>query len=159
MARSSKKAGQQQGVAGRPELDWSGQLEARGADGVRRCTVARDDAGWLLVVHGAAVNDEGTSYEWSRQELDAVGHPVRHADLEDALALVDELVAQFDDEHASAEEQRRLDEAIAAGTAPYEVYTVEQLRDQARERGLIGFSSATKGELIVMLEADDEQEG
>lgn len=113
MGRSKTAAPQLGVVAGRLELDWRGHLDADDASGARRVSVARDETGWLLVVHGQAVNDDGTAYSWSRQEIGADGHPVRHGQLEDALALAGELVERFDAEHEESEAVRRVEEAEA----------------------------------------------
>lgn len=100
-----------------PPLEWRGHLDAVDDAGDRRASVTRDEAGWLIVVHGQAVNDEGTSYSWSRQELGDDGHPVRHELLEDALALAGELAERFEREHLEAEEIRRVEEPKARAAA------------------------------------------
>lgn len=124
MAAGSKKAAPRRGTAGRPELAWRGQLEGLDEDGVRRCTIALDDAGWYVVVHGVGVNDEGGRYEWSRQELGDDGHPVRHSSMPVAANLADRLIDQFDVEHEEMDALRRVEEAEARRVA-------EQARDEA----------------------------
>jgi hypothetical protein len=79
-----------------------------------------------------------------------------------AISIRDQIQPSLDD---SLETAGRIDETIHPGAIPapddalevedYHEVTVDQLRDEAKQRGLTGYSRLTKDELVAALEADD----
>jgi hypothetical protein len=103
-------------------LAWRGKLEGVDDAGEVRCVLERDEAGWIVVVRGVAVNDAGQRYEWLRQNL-VDGQPAVHTTPEDALVAAAELVPQFAIEHEAAEAERRTAEADTAAQVKAEAET------------------------------------
>lgn len=102
-------------------LEWkvsTGQLEGFDPDTLEhRCSITSTPDGWLLVIHGSALNDEGTAYQWSRQELDQAGAPVLQASVGEARARAEQLAPEYVATHEASEAERRKQDAKANLTA------------------------------------------
>jgi hypothetical protein len=59
----------------------------------------------------------------------------------------------------SATEYHPADAEPVADEAAYDEQTLEQLKGEARARGLSGYSTLSKAELVERLEADDAEHG
>lgn len=79
-----------------------------------RATISKTPDGWVLVVHGTAVNEAGDPYQWSRLERDPAGNVVTHPTVGEARARAETLGPQVVAEYAAGEPLGDR----AGGTAP-----------------------------------------
>jgi len=100
-------------------MEWhvsEGQLDGFDPETLQhRATVSKTDDGWVLAIHGTAVNEAGDPYQWSRLERDAAGAVVAHATVGEARARAETLGPQVVAEYAAAEHRPAAD---ATGTGP-----------------------------------------
>src|SRR5690349_23887326 len=100
-------------------MEWhvsEGQLDGFDPETLEhRATVSKTDAGWVLAVHGTAVNEAGDPYQWSRLERDAHGAAVVHATVGEARARAETLGPQVVAEYAATVRHDRTD---ASGAGP-----------------------------------------
>jgi hypothetical protein len=103
-------------------MEWhvsEGQLDGFDPETLEhRATISKSADGWVLAVHGTAVNDAGDPYQWSRLERDAAGGIVVHATVGAARARAETLGPQVVAEYAAADRRANGDAGDAAHTDP-----------------------------------------